>query len=96
MEKVIEDLRIPFPLCCLGELNCPPEDVGSISGFYEFLKIIKNPKHPEYKHLNEWIIEKDVALGGKYDSNKFHIERVNMLLMNIDLYIEDWEDESRQ
>jgi hypothetical protein len=77
-------------------LNCPPEDVGSLPGFYDFLKIMGNPKHPEYKHLKKWVQDKDVALEGKYDSKKFYIERVNYLLLNLDIYITEWENESNQ
>lgn len=96
LEMIIEDLSIPFPICCTGELNCPPEDVGSLPGFYDFLKIMGNPKHPEYKHLKKWVQDKVVALDGKYDSKKFYIERVNYLLLNLDIYITDWENELNQ
>ena len=32
----------------------PPEDVGVVYGFIEFLEIINNPKHPEYEHTKQW------------------------------------------
>jgi hypothetical protein len=38
---------------------------------------------------------KDVSIEGKYDSKEFYIERVNFLLMNLDIYIQDWEKESK-
>lgn len=96
LERIIENLSIPFPICCNGELNCPPEDVGSLSGFYDFLKVIENPKHPEYKDLKKWVKGKFVSSKGKYDHKKFNIERVNYLLLNLDIYISDWENELNQ
>ncbi|WP_171017402.1 plasmid pRiA4b ORF-3 family protein [Maribacter sp. ACAM166] len=95
LETIIEDLRIPFTICCFGELNCPPEDVGSLPGFYDFLKIMENRKHSDYKNLKRWVKGKDVSIEGKYDSKEFYIERVNFLLMNLDIYIQDWEKESK-
>ena len=95
LEMIIDDLNIPFPICCHGELNCPPEDVGGLSGFYNFLRIMDNTKHPERKHLKKWVQEKNVAFKGKYDPKKFYIERINFALMELDDYIEDWEAESQ-
>jgi len=95
LEMIIDDLNIPFPICCHGELNCPPEDVGGLSGFYNFLRIMDNTKHPERKHLKKWVQEKNVAFKGKYDPKKFYIERINFALMELDDYSEDWEAESK-
>jgi len=49
LTRIIDDLKILFPVCCDGQLNCPPEDVGGLPGFYAFLDIIGKPKHPERK-----------------------------------------------
>jgi hypothetical protein len=94
LERIIEDLTIPFPVCCSGNLNCPPEDVGGLPGFYDFLKIMNKPKHPEYKELIKWVKSKLVAVDSKYDPMKFYSERVNFILLNLDMYIKDWENES--
>lgn len=93
LERIIEDLSIPFPICCSGNLNCPPEDVGGLPGFYDFLKIMNKPKHPEYKELKKWVQSKLVAVDSKYDPMKFYGERVNFILLNLDMYIKDWEKE---
>ncbi|MGD8701980.1 MAG: hypothetical protein PVG51_10035 [Desulfosarcina sp.] len=29
---------------------CPPEDVGGVPGYTEFLKSIKNKRHAEHEH----------------------------------------------
>ena len=58
-----------YPICLAGERACPPEDVGGIPGYENFLSIIKNPKNKERKELLEWA-------GGKYDSEKFDPKKV--------------------
>jgi len=58
-----------YPICLTGEHACPPEDVGGISGYENFLSIIKNPKHKERKELLEWA-------GGKYDPDNFNPKKV--------------------
>src|SRR5690349_10210979 len=37
-----------YPRCIDGERHCPPEDVGSTSGYKEFFNSIKNKKHPNH------------------------------------------------
>ncbi|NDV43076.1 plasmid pRiA4b ORF-3 family protein [Flagellimonas sediminis] len=96
LEMIIDDLTIPFPICCAGALNCPPEDVGSIPGFYDFLKIMENPRHPEHKETKTWVNSKLVAIDGRYDPQKIPLERVNYVLLNLDNYIKDWEKEANQ
>ncbi len=36
---------VKAPLCLAGERRCPPEDVGGVSGYEEFLKVIVDPTH---------------------------------------------------
>lgn len=58
-----------YPICLDGERACPPEDVGSIPGYYDFVKIMKNPKNKEYKSMLEWY-------GKKYDPEAFDPQSV--------------------
>jgi hypothetical protein len=62
-EKGKEDNQ-KYPRCIGGERACPPEDVGSIPGYYRFLKIISNPKDDDYENMLNWI-------GGRYDPKLF-------------------------
>ncbi len=75
VEKILgpEEGKI-YPFCLEGERNCPPEDCGSVSGYYNLMEIRKNKSHPEYKRLiQEW-------LGEDYDPELFVINWVNARL----------------
>lgn len=45
---------VKYPICLTGERKCPPEDVGSIYGYNEFVKAMKNKRHPKHKRYREW------------------------------------------
>lgn len=68
---------VTYPRCLAGARACPPEDVGSISGYKEFLEVIQDPEHPEHEMYLTWI-------GGSFDPEKFDLETVNVAL-------EQWE-----
>ena len=42
-----------------GERNGPPEDCGGISGFYEWLTALADPKHEGHAEAKEWADEYD-------------------------------------
>ena len=44
-----------YPICIDGKMACPPEDVGGSSGYMDFCKIIKDPKHKEYDEMMKWV-----------------------------------------
>ena len=58
-----------YPRCIEGKRACPPEDVGGMWGYEDFLKIIANPKDPEYDEMMEWI--------GSFDPERFNLDHVN-------------------
>jgi hypothetical protein len=43
-----------YPLCLEGARACPPEDVGGIYGYQEYLEALANPKHEEHDSYMEW------------------------------------------
>ena len=54
IERVIDDYPFGYPRVLEGEGACPPEDVGGIGGYEEFLKAWNDPKHPEHDSVREW------------------------------------------
>jgi len=88
LQKVIEpDVSMQLPLCIKGKYSCPPEDCGSIPGYYNLIEIMKKPNHNEYKEYVEW-------LGGEpYDMTAFDVNFVNEELQHLKDYIGEWEED---
>jgi len=63
-----------LPICVAGKLRCPPENSGSLWGYYDKLEILKHPEHTEYANTKEW-------LGRDWDPERFDIEGINQVLM---------------
>jgi hypothetical protein len=71
LEKILPpDAATTVPICIKGKRACPPEDVGGIWGYAEFLKVINNPEHPDHEEQLEWI-------GGSFDPEYFSLEEIN-------------------
>lgn len=45
---------VKYPRCVTGKLACPPEDIGGVFGFYDYVEAISNPKHRRHKEFIEW------------------------------------------
>ncbi|HTG15888.1 MAG TPA: plasmid pRiA4b ORF-3 family protein [Blastocatellia bacterium] len=67
---------VRYPVCIEGARACPPEDVGAITGYEDFLKVIRNRRHPEHEDMLAWI-------GGHFDPEAFDLKAVNRLLLRI-------------
>jgi len=82
LEKILpaEDGR-HYPFCIAGARHRPPEDVGGVGGYQEFLSVIQNPRHPEYNDYLLWA-EKDTG-GRKFDPEYFYINEANRALAKI-------------
>jgi hypothetical protein len=61
-----------YPLCVEGEMNCPPEDVGGVWGYYEFLEALADPKHEQHDDLVEW--------AGDFDPEEFDAEKTTKVM----------------
>ena len=53
LEVVLESqqqryLNADVPICIGGKWNAPPEDVGGVYGFKEYIAIMADPNHPEH------------------------------------------------
>ena len=74
IEKITESADDQkLPICLEGKRACPPEDCGSVPGYYNILKALKNPQDEESKDILDWI-------GGYFDPEEFDIESVNSAL----------------
>lgn len=61
---------VDYPRVVAGRGACPPEDVGGIWGYYEFLNAVRDPGHPDHRDMLEWC-------GGGYDPDALDLEAVN-------------------
>ncbi len=55
--------------CIGGERNSPPEDVGGIFAYEEFLEALSDPNHEQHTDMKEWI--------GHFDPEDFSLEEAN-------------------
>jgi hypothetical protein len=62
--------------CIAGARACPPEDCGSVSGYYELLHALANPHHEEHDRMMEWV-------GGKFDPEAFDVAAVDRSLKRL-------------
>src|SRR5712692_4367244 len=62
-----------YPVCLAGARACPPEDVGGIPGYQDFLEALKDANHPEHEEYLDWI-------GGDFDPEAFDVTEPNGLL----------------
>src|SRR5580693_1788382 len=55
LEKIIPVNEIvKTPICIGGERRCPPEDVGGVGGYEEFLEALLDPGHEDYERFVLW------------------------------------------
>jgi Plasmid pRiA4b ORF-3-like protein len=77
LEKILPpEQGVKYPTCLDGKRACPPEDCGGVWGYANMLEVIKDPEHPEYEEMIEW-------LGEEFDPEAFSVERVNKALQKI-------------
>lgn len=62
-----------YPVCLGGKRATPPEDVGGLPGYEEFLDALRNPDHLEHDEMLDWV-------GGAFDPEAFDPEMVNQRL----------------
>ncbi|MBF6613855.1 MAG: plasmid pRiA4b ORF-3 family protein [Chloroflexi bacterium] len=65
-----------YPVCIAGKRACPPEDVGGVWGYSDFLQVIRNPSHSERDEMLEWA-------GGEFDPEAFDPDDINDALKQV-------------
>ena len=66
------------PVCLAGKNACPPEDVGGVGGYMEFLEAIRNPVHEEHIAMWRWC-------GGPFDPSGFDVNATNAAIRKLRL-----------
>lgn len=78
LEKIIPlEPDVFYPVCTDGKMACPPEDCGGVPGYEDLCRVLKNPKHPDYAELIDW-------LGDVFDPAYFDPDEVNEFLREPD------------
>ncbi|MHA6252783.1 plasmid pRiA4b ORF-3 family protein [Oceanobacillus sp. CAU 1775] len=57
LEDIVEDYYFGYPRLLDGGGDAPPEDVGGMHGYNEFLKVYKDKNHPDHKSTVAWAEE---------------------------------------
>jgi hypothetical protein len=82
VEKRLKDSkRSLVPVCLAGARHRPPEDVGGVRGYGDFLCSIRDRTDPEGKELLGWA-QKDTG-GRLFDPEYFHLDEVNRKLAHV-------------
>lgn len=81
VEKIVPaEEGVYYPRCLAGENACPPEDVGGVWGYADFLKAIEDPDHEEHESYLDWV-------GEGFDPKEFDLELVNKRLTGLKSYL---------
>ena len=80
-EIVVEKILPPeegktYPVCVDGKRAGPPEDVGGVWGYMDFIEAIRDPKHPQHRELAEWY-------EAPFDPEAFDIDELNRRLVRL-------------
>ncbi|MCV6638980.1 plasmid pRiA4b ORF-3 family protein [Candidatus Albibeggiatoa sp. nov. NOAA] len=78
LEKILPTVE-QHPVCIKGKRACPPDDVGGIWGYGEFLDILAHPEHADYNDTLDWI-------GGDFNSELFDLNKANEALAQLQFF----------
>jgi hypothetical protein len=70
MVMIADEDHNSWPMCLAGANACPPEDVGGVSGYEEFLNAVRDPSHDEHDAMRRW-------WGGPFDPTGFDVNSAN-------------------
>lgn len=83
LEKVVDDYYFGYPTLLGGANDAPPEDVGGMGGFQEYLAAYNNPNHPEHESTVIW--------GNSTKFRRFDIDELNDQLKAISYKKTEWD-----
>lgn len=70
MVMIADEDRNSWPMCLAGANACPPEDVGGLGRYEEFLQAVRDPSHEEHDAMRRWC-------GGPFDPMGFDVNSAN-------------------
>jgi len=77
VEKIFDpDPDTSYPVCIKGKRACPPEDVGGVWGYEEFLEAMGDSDNPRHQDILEW-------WGESFDPEAFDLEEINLELQQL-------------
>lgn len=77
-DVVAADPKVHYPHCTAGKRACPPEDVGGMGGYHEFLAAIADPSHPEHAERLE-------SVDGSFDPEACDLAAINVALTLVEV-----------
>lgn len=83
LEKVVDDYYFGYATLLGGANDAPPEDVGGMSWFQEYLAIYNNPAHPDHESTVIW--------GNSLKFRRFDIDELNDNLKAISYKKTEWD-----
>lgn len=78
LEKIVDAALYDNAVCINGARACPPEDVGGVYGYQQFLKAISDKNSLEYKDWIDWV-------SGDFDPERLDLPEINYQLQGIKL-----------
>lgn len=84
LEKILpsDGQSEPLPRCIKAVRQCPPEDVGGLHGYYDFLDAMVDSAHPEHEAVREWWSQ-------AFDPEFVDVEMINQTLPERDAFFAD-------
>ena len=66
---LLPETTTQYPTCIGGERRTPPEDVGGIPGYEEYLTVLADPENEEHGNMLQW--------RGPFDPESFAQDQIN-------------------
>jgi hypothetical protein len=77
VEEILDPVyRQRYPVCLDGRRACPPEDVGGVEGYRQFLAAVRDSSHEDHEAMLEWV-------GGQFDPTALDLASVNRRLARL-------------
>lgn len=70
IEDFVAVVNEDVPKVLEGARKCPPEDVGSVDGYMDFLEAVLDRSHEEHQAMLTWV-------GGQFDPEAFDLAAAN-------------------